>query len=233
MQYHTWNELLYRYVDSQGRVNYKAWKAESVEELDQWLIEISHIPLKEFVAPEQQLALWLNLYNALVIAQVLSVYPIASIRPTIFGIPDWISFFRFFARPVYRLDGNSYSLNAIEHQTLRSQFDEPRIHFALVCAAIGCPLLRSEAYQPERVYAQLNDDAQRFITNPDKVRYDASTQTLYCSRIFKWYKADFLKVAPSLPAYIQPYLPALTPASQTTRVRYLSYDWHLNQRTSS
>ncbi|MBD2461299.1 DUF547 domain-containing protein [Oscillatoria sp. FACHB-1407] len=231
MQYDTWNQLLHRYVDSQGRVNYTAWKEESVEILDQWLIEIRSTQLIELTTTEQRLALWLNLYNALVIAQVLAFYPIATIRPTIFGIPDWISFFRFFSRPLYQLDGTRYSLNAIEHGTLRKEFTEPRIHFALVCAAIGCPLLRAEAYEPERVYAQLEEDAQRFITNSYKVRYDAQTQTLHCSQIFKWYKADFLKVAPSLTAYIQRYLLTVT-MPDVTRVRYLPYDWRLNQRNN-
>jgi hypothetical protein len=89
---------------------------------------------------------------------------------------------------------------------LRKKFNEPRIHFALVCASLGCPLLRKEAYYGETVRNQLEDDAMRFINNPDKVRYEASTQTLYCSKIFKWYKKDFLQVAASIPDYIRGYL---------------------------
>lgn len=225
-----WDQLLRRYVDTQGRVNYQAWQADSVPELRDWLNQLNQLNPQRLSLP-QQLALWLNLYNALVILQVLGRYPIRSIRPTYWGIPNWLTFFQFFQRSLYLLNGQSYSLNLIEHGILRQQFNEPRIHFALVCAAIGCPLLRNQAYFPDTVQAQLADDAQRFITNPEKVRYDAPTQMLYCSKIFKWYKEDFLKSADSIPQYIAPYLGIALSAS--TPMSYLDYDWQLNQRTSS
>lgn len=225
-----WDRLLQRYVDGEGRVNYQGWQAEALPALRQWLQQLS--PIDPRTLPlQQQLALWLNLYNALVILQVLQRYPIRSIRPEILGIPNWIGFFRFFQRSVYTLNDQPYSLNTIEHAILRQQFNEPRVHFALVCAAIGCPLLRPQAYFPDTVQTQLEDDAKRFIGNPAKVRYDAPTQTLYCSKIFKWYGEDFREAAGSIPAYIAPYLGiALTDAP---RLRYLEYDWRLNQRTSS
>lgn len=219
-----------RYVDAQGRVNYQAWQAESVPELRDWLNQVSQLHPQHLLLP-QQLALWLNLYNALVILQVLERYPIRSIRPTYWGIPNWLTFFRFFQRSVYTFNEQSYSLNLIEHGILRQQFNEPRIHFALVCAAIGCPLLRNQAYFPDIVQTQLAEDAQRFITNPEKVRYDAPSQTLYCSKIFKWYGEDFLESADSIPQYIAPYLGLSLTAS--TPMRYLDYNWQLNQRTSS
>lgn len=225
-----WDQLLHRYVDAQGRVNYQAWKAESVVELHNWLQQLSRVEPRQLHL-NQQLALWLNLYNALVILQVLERYPIRSIRPELLGIPNWIGFFRFFQRSIYTLNGQPFSLNIIEHGLLRQQFNDPRVHFALVCAAIGCPLLRQQAYLPETVQAQLEDDAKRFITNPDKVRYDALSQTLYCSKIFKWYGEDFLEGADSIPQYIAPYLGL--PLASSTSIRYLSYDWQLNQRISS
>lgn len=225
-----WDRLLYQYVDAEGRVNYQAWQAESISALREWLAQLSSIDPRELPL-HQQLALWLNLYNALVILQVLQRYPSRSIRPQILGIPNWIGFFRFFQRSVYTLNEQSYSLNTIEHAILRQQFNEPRIHFALVCAAIGCPLLRPHAYRPDIVQAQLEEDAKRFICNPAKVQYDAQTQTLYCSKIFKWYREDFLEEADSIPEYIAPYLGlSLT---DSTNLRYLNYDWRLNQRTSS
>jgi len=230
LDFEPWDQLLRRYVDIQGRVDYQTWKRESVPELRTWLNQVSQLYPQQF-SLSQQLALWLNLYNALVILQVLERYPIRSIRPTYWGIPNWLAFFRFFQRSVYTLNGQSYSLNLIEHGILRQQFNDPRIHFALVCAAIGCPLLRNQAYFPTTVQTQLAEDAQRFITNPEKVRYDAPTQTLYCSKIFKWYEEDFLEMADSIPQYIAPYLDRSLPAS--TSVRYLDYNWQLNQRTSS
>jgi Protein of unknown function, DUF547 len=237
LDFKPWDELLRQYVDNQGRVNYQSWKVESRQKLTEWLEEISQINLKFYCDREQRLALWLNLYNALTIDRVLSVYPIASIRPTILGIPNWIGFLAFFSRQFYKMgdcpEGSgradrSYSLNDIEHGILRREFSDPRIHFALVCASIGCPLLRNEAYLPESVQLKLENDAERFINNQTKVYYDSFSNTLYCSRIFKWYRQDFLKVAESIPQYIQKYLSSVN-LPQETRIRYLSYDWSLNQ----
>lgn len=222
-----WDELLHRYVDSQGRVDYQSWQKQSQRELTDWLKEIARSDLASISDTNQKLALWLNLYNALAIAQVIKVYPIASIRPTIFGIPNWIAFIRFFQRPIYRIRDRSFSLNDIEHGILRREYRDPRIHFALVCASAGCPLLRGEAYLGETVQMQLEDDAKRFINNPAKIYYDKQSQTLYCNRILKWYGRDFLAVADSLPKYLQSYLEnTILPPSP--RIRFLPYDWNLN-----
>jgi hypothetical protein len=227
----TWDELLRRYVDVQGRVHYRDWKAESPQDLNKWLGKIEQQDIHATSHPDEQLALWINLYNALTIASVLERYPIPSIQPKIFGIPNWIAFLWFFYRPTHKVAGRYYYLNQIEHQILRRDFDEPRIHFALVCASIGCPLLRNGAYWPELVRAQLEEDAIRFINNPDKVRYNSQTQTLYCSKIFEWYRSDFLKVAPSVPDYIRSYLKTDLPLGSNTPIAYLNYDWSLNQKT--
>lgn len=225
-----WDQMLQQYVDLQGRVDYRAWQAAAAQ-LKDWLRDLSKQNLAEYTAEDQQLAFWINLYNALVIDQVLEIYPIRSIRPVVWGIPNWLSFLRFFQQPVYQMQEQVYTLNRIEHDILRPQFCEPRIHFALVCAAVGCPLLRNGAYYPDRVQTQLEEDAKRFINNPDKVRYDSSQ--LYCSKIFQWYQQDFIRNAGSIPQYIQKYLSPGVPLSATTRIRYLDYDWSLNQRISS
>lgn len=223
-----WDELLRRYVNEDGRVNYRRWQAESMNELNQWLAGLATLDLTAETDPDLQLALWLNVYNAIVIAQVLKSYPINSIRPKLWGIPNWIAFLWFFSRPTYEIAGKRYSLNQIEHGILRQKFEEPRIHFALVCAAIGCPLLRNEAYWPATVGTQLEQEAGRFIHNPDKVRWDEHTNTLYCSQIFKWYRQDFLKVTSSLPEYINRYLKRDDLAQLEPTLVYLPYNWALN-----
>jgi hypothetical protein len=223
-----WDSMLQAYVNDQGQVNYFRWQQDAKITLATWLDSLRPVAVTQLL-PEEHLALLLNLYNALVIQQVLARYPINSIRPSILGLPNWVGFLRFFSRPVYSLNGEALSLNQLEHQTLRPIFQEPRIHFALVCAAVGCPILRNEAYLPDIVEAQLETDAQRFINNPDKVRYDEESDTLYCSKIFKWYEKDFLQAAPSIPAYIAQYLPKVP---KTAVVRHLPYDWSLNQRFS-
>ena len=151
------------------------------------------------------------------------------VQPKLFGIPNWIAFAWFFYRPIHKLGNDYYNLNQIEHKILRRKFNEPRIHFALVCTSVGCPLLRNGAYFPETVRTQLEDDATRFINNPDKVHYDSQTQTLYCSKIFKWYQNDFLNVAPSIPDYIRSYLKTDVPIGANTPIAYLNYDWSLNR----
>ncbi|MBE9138083.1 DUF547 domain-containing protein [Nodosilinea sp. LEGE 07088] len=222
-----WDTLLQTYVDDQGRVDYRRWQQEAVNELDAWIATMPHS--LDSLTPEASLALLINLYNALAIRQVLRLYPIDSILPKLLGLPNWLGFWRFFSHPLYELNGTTLSLNGIEHGTLRPQFKESRIHFALVCAAGGCPILRNEAYWPDIVEAQLETDAHRFIHNPDKVRYDAEAGVLYCSKIFKWYGEDFLRVAPSVPDYIGTYLSPSRPLSALTKIEYLPYDWGLNQ----
>lgn len=223
-----WHKLLQTYVNDRGKVDYRRWKAEATGVLDAWLESLTPLHL-EALTQAEALALLLNLYNALTIQQVLLKYPIASIRPQILGVPNWLAFWKFFTRPLYRVDGKPVGLNQIEHDILRKQFVEPRIHFALVCASIGCPLLRPEAYCSETVSDQLEADARRFIQNPDKVRYDPTQNVLYCSQIFKWYGQDFLKVAPSVPAYIGLHLEPTIPLDKATTIQYLPYDWSLNQ----
>ncbi len=239
MDFNVWDMLLQRYVDDRGRVDYGTWKIHDANSLHQWLECFSGgnrralAPSTSDISVPEQLATWINLYNALTISKVLNKYPIRSIQPKILGIPNWIAFLVFFLRPAYRLNGTAISLNHIEHQILRQRFQDPRIHFALVCASLGCPLLRQEAYNPQRIYDQLEDDAHRFITNPDKVRYDTSTNTLYCSKIFKWYRDDFLAIAPSIQEYIASYLAppsSASPPDTNTPIRYLPYDWNLNQQ---
>jgi hypothetical protein len=228
VDYSVWDKLLKEYVNIQGQVDYRRWQLEAEKELNQWLDSISSLEQQQ-LASEEQLTLLINLYNALVIAQILKRYPLKSILPRFLGIPNWISFLRFFTQPIYTLDDQPLSLNDIEHKLLRQQWQEPRIHFALVCAARGCPLLRNEAYSPIRIQEQLTDDATRFINNVDKVSYFPEHNLLQYSKIFKWYKKDFLQVSPSILTYINQYLSVTVPESAS--VQYLPYDWHLNEQS--
>lgn len=230
--------MLREYVKD-GAVDYARWQAESAEALDRWLAEVSAVDIEALeknstlAEPANEgIAFLINLYNALAVRQVLQRYPIESIRPTILGIPNWISFLLFFKKTVYTLNGRPLSMDGIEHGILRDRYSEPRMHFALVCVSKGCPLLRDRAYLPEHLPAQLQEDAQRFINNPDKVKYDAANNILYCSKIFKWYEKDFLTQSASIPDYIQQHL-SNTHIPPTVEINYLPYSWRLNQRTSS
>jgi hypothetical protein len=229
IDFRIWDELLQRYVDDLGRVNYRRWKAEGADVLRVWLESLADVDLADFTDADARLALWLNAYNAIAISQVLEVYPIASIRPKVLGIPNWLSFLDFFTRSNSIIGGKKYSLNQIEHAILRPEFAEPRIHFALVCASVGCPLLRRGAYFPESVRTQLEADASRFIHNPDKVRYDAQKKTLYLSKLFKWYEEDFVKAAGSVAEYVGGYLGPEAAVGDGWAIVFLPYDWNLNR----
>ncbi len=225
----TWDGLLRTYVDADGRVDYRSWLTGQPTILADWLAQQSC----ETKGHQDHLAQWINLYNAFTIQAVLSRYPIASIRPKLLGLPNWIGFLRFFQQPVHRLGSQLFSLAQIENRMLRECGQDPRIHFAIVCASLGCPLLRGEAYTPERVEQQLQDDLVRFVNNPQKVRLDAEAGILHCSRIFQWYRADFLAASPSIAAYILPQLQGATDSKAELRLAFLPYDWSLNQRMSS
>jgi hypothetical protein len=229
LNFKPWNQLLQAYVNDRGQVDYRRWQQEAEGALSDWLKSLRPIDLEQ-LTPDARLALLINLYNALTIQQVLTAYPIGSVCPTVLGIPNWLAFWRFFSRPIFELNGKPLSLNAIEHGMLRKQFKEPRIHFALVCASMGCPVLRNEAYLPDIVEAQLETDANNFIHNTDKVLFDPDSGILYCSKIFKWYEQDFLQVAASIPAYIGQYLTEYPEVSQALAIQYLPYSWGLNQQ---
>ncbi|OUL30527.1 DUF547 domain-containing protein [Nostoc sp. 106C] len=232
IDFEPWDTLLRQYVDEYGRVDYLAWKTQQPQALSDWMESQKKLLLNSNSNNLEQLALWINLYNAFTIATILERYPLKSILPQFLGIPNWLAFLWFFQRRAYNIFGKRYSLAQIENQILREKLQEPRIHFAIVCASVGCPLLRQEAYFPEQVIQQLDEDAHRFINNPEKVRYDFQSQTLYCNKIFKWYRQDFLKIAPSIPEYINSYLKTDLPLTASTPISYLHYDWSLNQRMS-
>jgi len=208
-------------------VAYARLKA-SPAELDTYLEQIATLPPAEFAAWERadRLALLLNLYNAETLRLIRDEYPVKSIR-SIGVLPG-----AAWRRLGVRFGGQIMSLSHLENEVIRPEYGEPRIHFALVCAARGCPPLRAEPYVGERLAAQLDDQARRFLSTPGKNRFDAATGVLWLSPIFKWYGPDFTAAGGSLKAYVQPFLPAEAGAAlgnaKALRVRFTDYDWSLN-----
>ena len=228
IDFEPWHQLLGEYVTPQGQVDYQRWKGDvdAIAQLQAWLTSLQTTALSG-LPQDTQLALLSNLYNALTINQVLGKYPIDSVRPSILGVPNLASFKLFFSKPIYQLSGQKLSLDGIEHDLLRKQFAEPRIHFALVCASFSCPQLRNEAYRPETISQQLDHAAQQFINDSEKNRYDSTNNILFCSKIFQWYEKDFLTVSDSIPAYCQQY--SEQSIEPTAVVEFLPYDWQLNK----
>ena len=184
----------------------------------------------------QQMAFLINAYNAYTVELILTRYPkIESIKEigTLLQNP-W-------KQKTAPLLGTLMTLDGIEHDTLRARgrYDDPRIHFAVNCASIGCPMLREEAFVAERLDAQLDEQALRFMSDRSRNRWSAATQKLEVSKIFEWYAEDFRlghKGIASANAFYARYADQLAEApadrervrGQKAGVAHLDYDWKLN-----
>ena len=213
-----WDSLLRQYVDTAGWVDYDAWQADT-QALVRYLDTLSQYPPAAGVAAEEQVAYWLNAYNAFTVLLILRHYPLGSITE--------LHRLRYVAtvwdEKWFRIGGQAMSLGQIEHDILRKHFQEPRIHFALNCASYSCPPLRREAYTAARLDTQLDAQARAFLADPRRNRITADRAEI--SMIFLWFRGDFTQEG-SLRDYLNRYAPVtITPEAA---IRYLSYDWSLN-----
>ena len=228
-----WSKLLHKYVDQEGLVNYKKWKANraDVQALGLYLKHLSSAKLTSDTERNVKLAFWINAYNAVTLHGILREYPTSSIRnhtARVFGYNIWDDL-------QLQVGDIPYSLNQMEHEILR-KLTEPRIHFAIVCASLGCPRLLNEAYVSERLDKQLTTNAKHFFADSKKFRVDVQNQTIYVSRILDWFGEDFGKNSTEQMRRIAPWVPAqarkLT-TSGTAKVKYLEYDWNLNDQKTN
>ncbi|MDP8235698.1 MAG: DUF547 domain-containing protein [Candidatus Erginobacter occultus] len=169
---------------------------------------------------DDALAFWINAYNFMAINLVIENYPVESIK-------DIGSIFRsVWKRPAGKIGGRDYTLHEIEHEILRKQFSEPRIHFAIVCASLSCPDLPGEVFLPGRLEEQLEKSTAAFLPHPGKgVRREGDR--LLVSRIFDWFEEDF-EAGGGVLAFIRSYLPEL--GEKDYSIGYLPYNWNLNSR---
>lgn len=238
----SWNALLNRHVVAinhghSTEVDYSAIKAKR-KELKTYLDSLSAVTQNEFDTWEKpkQLAFLVNAYNAFTVELILTKYPYLK------SIKDLGSFFSSpWSKEFIFLLGKTRSLDNIEHDLIRGSgnYNDPRIHFAVNCASIGCPALREEAYTATDLESQLQEQTMRFLS--DMTRNIAQDNTLSMSSIFKWYGDDFeqgFKGANTLQQFFMQYPKALklTPAQQKAlknnnmKVKFLDYNWDLNAR---
>jgi hypothetical protein len=229
----SWDGLLKKYVDQSGNVNYTAWKrsAQDAQQLDNYLARLSHADPRRRASREATLAFWINAYNAVTIKGILREYPTTSIRnhtARVFGYNIWKDL-------QLVVGGQSFYLEQMEHEILR-KMNEPRIHFAIVCASKSCPKLRNEAYVGPNLAAQLADNARDFFASSGNFRYDPNGRRFYLSSILSWFAEDFGSDQAAQLRAIAPYLPtsATQQAASTNAVRvsYLDYDWNLNDQAT-
>ena len=172
----------------------------------------------------EQLAYWINAYNAFTVKLIADNYPVESIEdlhPTL-NIPLLNTVWH---KKFFKIGGRASSLDEIEHKILRKKFNEPRIHFAINCASYSCPPLRNEAYTAGELNKQLDEQAKAFINNPAHNKLSPEKASL--SKIFSWFKGDFTKDG-SLTDYINRY--ANTKLKPNAEISHLEYDWRLNKQ---
>lgn len=219
-----WTSLLKKHLNAKNMVNYKGMQAD-LPKLDAYLAMLSaNAPEKKW-ATNEKLAFWINAYNAFTVKLILDYYQNGKLKSikdigTIIPIPrindGW-------SKKFIKIGNKTLSLNNIEHDIIRKEFAEPRIHAAVVCAAKSCPPLRNEAFTAIQLHAQLDDQMRDFINDPTKNSVKSNAATL--SPIFDWYGSDFTKTKP-LAVWINKY--AKTKLAADAKINFGDYDWELN-----
>ncbi|GAB3174982.1 DUF547 domain-containing protein [Telluribacter humicola] len=219
-----WDRLLKKHVDNKGMVDYAAFKQDRAE-LKKYLDQLSkNAPNEKTWSKDEQLAYWINAYNAYTIDLILEHYPLKSIKDI--GSTIKIPFVNTpWDIKFIEIGGQKLDLNNIEHGIIRKKFNDPRIHFALVCAAVSCPPLRNEAFTPKDLDKQLDDQGKRFLNDPKKNIVSQNKASL--SKIFDWYGGDF-KGGMSLREWVNKY--ANTDLKEGGSISYMDYNWALNQQ---
>ena len=240
------DKVLQRFVDENGRVDYTDLAGDATDLDRYYRLLATYSPDSHpqmFPTTADQLAYWINAYNAATIKTVLNYYPIASVadvRPPLIALilPDKSGFF-LLQRQI--LGGRKISLYGLENGIIRKRYVDPRYHFALNCASISCPRLPAEAFEASNLEMQLERETRRFLSESRNFSIDHADQRIYLSAIFDWYEADFIRwtetrqpgTQGSLLAYIRPYLSEdrqaeLDAADGRYQIHFLPYDWGLN-----
>lgn len=211
-----YNQLLKSYVSDQGLVNYAGF-VKSKTKLEAYLSSLSKINTTT-LSKNEQLAFWINAYNASTIDQILRNYPVKSIL-NIAGGKVW-------DQPLpYSFNGKTLTLNDIEKKVLLGgDLFDARIHFAVNCAAISCPRMSNTAFTAENVQAMLTKNAKAALAN--EAQNKISTSHASISMLFNWYKSDFEKAEGSVLNFINKY--SDTKINSHTKIDYLEYNWNLN-----
>ena len=224
-----WGEFLDRYLvtgtDGINRVAYGSVTPEGRAVLDRYIVGLTEVRISGYARPEQ-MAYWINLYNALTVQVILDHYPVESIRdvdisPGLFSDGPW-------GKKLVAIEGDNVGLDDIEHQILRPIFEDPRIHYAVNCASIGCPNLQPSPFQADLLDRQLDVAAIEFINHSRAV--DIRGGRLRASSIFDWFEEDFggddRSVIAHLKAFAAPDL--AMKLEGVGGVGDYDYDWRLN-----
>jgi hypothetical protein len=239
--YKKFGEVLAKHVRD-GVVDYRGIQEQSMPTLEAAIAEIAAVDEATFGgwSREAKMAYLINAYNAFTLQLVADFYPVKSIRDIggkvgggLFGrqSKQWkVAQYEVGGKVrAFKAMGRAVTLDEIEHDWLRPKFEDPRIHFALVCGAKSCPFLRSEPYVAARLGEQLDAQGRQFLADSYRNRYDAKKDTLYLSKIFDWFGKDFTRRG-SLVSFLKPFFPKEwnTGATEASKIEFLDYDWSLN-----
>jgi len=251
---HAGLDTVLAYFVRDGRVDYAALQIGRAV-LDEYIAQVAAATTDEFASWSEadQVAYLINAYNAYVLETVIDNYPIKAAgffkkitSPKMFSFPD--NSIRqidgVFDGIPHKVAGTEMTLDDIEHATLRANYNEPRIHFALVCAAVSCPPLREEAFRAERLDEQLDSQGNIFLNDPRLNRFEADRSEVYLSKIFDWFGDDFRQFASDtgyqrdekvngVLTFVSRYLVSRVVGYLATgeyKVDFLSYDWTLNDQ---
>ncbi|MEM7221940.1 MAG: DUF547 domain-containing protein [Pseudomonadota bacterium] len=226
-----WSGLLGRYVlrDASGlnRFDYGGVSVADRDALQSYIKALTALPVSTYSRPEQQ-AYWINLYNALTVEVILQHYPVPSIRdidisPGLFADGPW-------DKELVSVEGEAVSLNDIEHRILRPIWRDPRIHYAVNCASVGCPNLLNEAFSGDKLEAQLDGAARAYVNNPRGARLEDGK--LVVSSIYVWFSEDFGGNDAGIIGHLKRYADQPL-AEQLATVKAIAdhgYDWDLNDQ---
>ena len=218
-----YTRLLKKNVTPEGKVNYKAFIKDSVE-FNKYLRILSNTPPDKTWTRNEQMAYWINAYNAFTIKLITNYYPVKSIKDI--GSSIQIPFvntpwdIKFFSIGKDKMD-----LNNIEHGILRKKFDDARIHMALVCASKSCPILLNEAFEGARLDEQFTKQTKAFLA--DSYRNKVSADKPQLSMIFNWYSMDFNKNGKSVRDFVNSY--STVKIKPNAKISFIEYDWGLNE----
>jgi hypothetical protein len=226
-----WDRLVAAYVDDEGMVDYAGLQGAGRDEFESFMQLLAAADPTRLASEAERIAFWINAYNAVVAWQVVERYPIDSVRDvgSLWGLVGG------FFKNKYTVGGRQMSADDIEHGTLRADFDDERVHWALVCAAFGCPRLLNRAYRPETLEQTLSEQSYEFLAQDRGLQLDRASSTLYLSSYFNWYEDDFEAVSGTVIDYVLRYAPTddaewIRANRDALTVRIMDYDWTLNSQ---
>ncbi len=227
-----WSQFLQKYVETDqsglNRVKYGQVSDEDANALKAYIAELGQVPINS-LNKQEQLAYWINAYNAVTIGLVLEHYPVKSIKDIdlgggFFSSGPW-------SQKLFEVDGEKLSLNEIEHRVLRPIWKDPRIHYAVNCASISCPNLQKQAFTSKNTEALLDQGARTYINGSYNISIKDGKLSL--SKIYTWFQGDFGSSDAAVLEHVRKYASPETTEklANFTSITDYTYDWGLNDTT--